>query len=367
MNSKQIKQAISRFRSADVSIIKDDAQRAKAQQLQAKQKGFTLLELLVVITLLAALSVGAMIAYEGIGENAQDTAAANNIVTAEGAIRNYRAVENVYPNQWDNLANLDGELVNVDGDDAGSMALLAKQTKAFFGQWLVDWDDGGGADELVFRAVANSLAAVGINEFQTLTTDAVFTADVVPNLAFNESSPHIVSGSAAASELEISFNLDGSIDEVEWNEDEADTFALSIVPSGGAAGTCTVGGTPISATFDATALGNSERLNLINDALDDDGCHLVLALGFGKDVPGTTLNSRVAISQAPTAASTNINPANQYARYVALFYMGSADEEGATPNVIQPGDILAKPRLIGLVDPEGRNLDQTIAGANATN
>ena len=76
MNMKQMKRAVSTFRAADVSIIKDEALRTKAQTLQAKQKGFTLLELLVVITLLATLAVGAMVAYEGIGENAKDVASA---------------------------------------------------------------------------------------------------------------------------------------------------------------------------------------------------------------------------------------------------------------------------------------------------
>ncbi len=51
--------------------------------LQNNQKGFTLLELLVVITLLATLSVGALVAYEGIGENASNVAAANNIKVAD--------------------------------------------------------------------------------------------------------------------------------------------------------------------------------------------------------------------------------------------------------------------------------------------
>ena len=46
--------------------------------LKAKQKGFTLLELLVVITLLAILSVGALVAYDGLTEKAQASATSNN-------------------------------------------------------------------------------------------------------------------------------------------------------------------------------------------------------------------------------------------------------------------------------------------------
>ena len=65
--------------------------------MQRVQQGFTLLELLVVITLLALLATAGLVAYEGIGESAADTAAANNIKSADSAIRTFRAVENVYP------------------------------------------------------------------------------------------------------------------------------------------------------------------------------------------------------------------------------------------------------------------------------
>ena len=51
------------------------------------QQGFTLLELLVVITLLAVLSVGALVAYEGVGDNAQATAAASNTASVDKVMR----------------------------------------------------------------------------------------------------------------------------------------------------------------------------------------------------------------------------------------------------------------------------------------
>ena len=67
MNINQMKSAISKFRKANLSVIKDEKLRAKAQKLQGKEKGFTLLELLVVITLIAILATGALIAYEDVG------------------------------------------------------------------------------------------------------------------------------------------------------------------------------------------------------------------------------------------------------------------------------------------------------------
>lgn len=361
MNINQMKEAIKKFRAADFSGLKDEKLRAKAQKLQAKQGGFTLLELLVVITLLAALATAALVAYEGIGENAQDTATANNVISAESSIRNFRAVEDRYPNQWDNLTNLSGALgtIAVDGTGGdGAMSLLAPATKQFFGQWVVDTAT---ADD-VWIEVARALNAVGIDELQTLQNTSTFSADIVPNLAFNESAPGVTN---PADELAFTYTAGAPATvTVGYGASNPTTFALSIVPSG-AAGTCTADGVSIASTFSGTALTDSTALNLINDALDDDGCHLVLALGFGKDVPGTTLGSRVAIAQVPTAGTANVNPANNYARYIALFHVGSADEDGTTPTNITAADILPKARLIGVVDPEGRIIDQAIAGANA--
>ncbi len=362
MNIQQITKTIKTFRAVDVSVIKDAKLRTKAQKLQAKQGGFTLLELLVVVTLLATLATGALVAYEGIGENAQDTAAAGNILAAESAIRNYRAIEDEYPNQWDNLANLDGTTPGTTGVEPH----LDATTQAFIGQWTTTPASplAGGT---VLEAVAEALEEVGIDELQTLEQIAVSPNGAVPNLAWNESSTKTA---GEASELEFSFDATtGALADIEWDgaSELGNPIALSIVPSGGNGDGCTADGASISTSIDTTAAADSATLNLVNDALDDDGCHLVLALGFGKDVPGTTIDSRVAISQAPTASTENVNPAEDYARYIALFQVATMDPGAAdaTADVITAADVLPRPRLIGVVDPEGRILDTALAGANA--
>jgi prepilin-type N-terminal cleavage/methylation domain-containing protein len=320
--------------------------------LQINQKGFTLLELLVVITLLAVLSVGALVAYEGIGENASNVAAANNIKTADSSIRAYRALENVYPNQWDNLANLGGEL------SGGAQDTLAPATKAFFGQ--AEFDTANADVEQALR----SLIGVGVNEFQTLTAAAILPAGLAPNEFFNESAPGV---NVPADEIEFELEDDGSLDS------NNATFFMSTVPSGGAAGTCTFGGESLATNFNGDAeivdplLGASTKLNRINDALDSDGCHLVVAVGFGKDVPGTTLGSRVAISTAPTYTNGNVvNPSINYARFMALFHIGS-DNEDTPDNAVTADEMFPKARLLAVVDTEGRNIDTAIAGAFASN
>lgn len=311
------------------------------------QKGFTLLELLVVITLLAVLSVGALVAYEGIGENAQEVGAANNIKTADSAIRTFAALENVYPNQWDNLVN---------GDDGAVNQFIADQTQAFIA--ALDLEAVNGTSAPLADAIGASLNAVGVNEFQTLlATGQSFAPGVNPNEAWNESSPGVT---VPADELELVDDATGLLDMA-----GLDDAHISVVASGGAAGTCSVGGQSLATNVAGDALTDSLILNRINDALDNDGCHLVLAVGFGKDVPGTTLDSRASISTAPTYVSNNINPSENYARFIALFHVGSADEDGTTPNEIQVEDIRPRARLIAVVDTEGRTIDESISGAFA--
>jgi len=127
------------------------------------QQGFTLLELLVVITLLAVLSVGALVAYENVGENAESAAAANSNVTIDSAIRTYRSITGDYPNQWDSL---------VLSTSASAIPGLPTGGSAVFGPYQTT--------AAVSAAMLGSLEAVGIDEVQYLTTSTQDAA-IPPN------------------------------------------------------------------------------------------------------------------------------------------------------------------------------------------
>jgi prepilin-type N-terminal cleavage/methylation domain-containing protein len=298
------------------AFIRLRTQGEEMKQLPMKQQGFTLLELLVVITLLAVLSLGALIAYEGVGDNAEAVAAANNGATIDRAIRTYRAVEGVYPNQWDSLAKNDGTAVD----------FLADSTKAFFGSVALPVSSAG--------AVTSALIAAGIDEIQFANTR---DAGVAPNRAHNEGT-----NSGAAEE---------DTDEIAY---------ISIVPSGGD-GACKLDGVSLAQPFVGSAVEDNTRLNAINDSLEDDECHLVVALGFGGDAAASTTGSSVAIAQSPTYVKKgDINPSEHYARFIGLFHVGEA-EEGEE----EIEEIFEKARLIAVVAPNGDTIDQAIANSNA--
>lgn len=91
MNIKQMKSMISKFRSADVSVIKDADMRAKAQKLQNKQGGFTLLELLVVVAILAIIAGAVISSLDGQEELAAQKVTVHTMAALEEGFRVYKA------------------------------------------------------------------------------------------------------------------------------------------------------------------------------------------------------------------------------------------------------------------------------------
>lgn len=298
------------------------------------QQGFTLLELLVVITLLAVLAVGALVAYEDVGANAESAAASNNNVTIDSAIRTFRSVTGGYPNQWDSLSTLGGSAIGT----------LPVAGSAVFGNLALNASAAA--------AIETAFAAVGIDEIQYMKT-AVLDQGVAPNRAHNESANPTA-------------NPNGAI------QVDTDTFGagfdhISIVPSKGAGVTCTFEGVSLAQAFNGLDVTQNTIQNRYNDSLGGTECHLVVALGFGSDAAASTTNSSVAIAQAPTYTNgTTVNPSTNYSRFIGLFHVGDADPTsvaaGGTTAVARP-----TARLISVIAPDGLSLDQTIAAANSVN
>lgn len=327
MNINQMKSAIAKFRKADLSVVKDENLRAKGQKLQAKEKGFTLLELLVVIALLAVIATGALIAYENVGDNAQAAAGANSAATIDRAIRTFKAVEGVYPNQWDNLA------VSTTNS---AVPFLPSASLSFLGSW----DITSAASAL---PIANALSNSGINEIQNITTTDELPAGIAPNRAFNESTY------ANATEIEMIDDDDGTFDEM--------PDFLSAIPNEVCA---SFDGYP-AAAFDGTDSNSNSIQNRYADLLEGDECHAVVALGFGGDAAASTALSNVAIAQSPTYARQNVvDPNSEYSRFIGLFVVATEDEDN-----LGQFEYLDSARLLAVIATDGENIDSLNALAAA--
>lgn len=301
------------------------------------QKGFTLLELLIVVTIIAILSVGAILAYDGLTDQAQSATAANNTAGADQAIRNFRAVTGSYPNQWDHLVG--------DGAAAGTdLAFVADETYRILAQFT--------PPAALSAEFAEKFEEVGIEEFQ-VRINAASTNDVEPNLQHSEG--------AAPGDAE-DLDIDDGTDFLD---------RLVVIPTANSVGGfCTLGGAaPVAiragiddALIDSATAAQNYMIT-VNDNIGEDECHLVLAFGFGHDAAHSTVDSNVAIAAAPAFVSNNIKPSDNYARYLALFDMGTDVNNDGNIDV----DEITRPKLIGLVDPEGNVIDQNVAAANDSN
>ncbi|WP_297811891.1 type II secretion system protein [uncultured Methylophaga sp.] len=339
MNIQQMKASIAKFRKADLSVIKDEKLRAQGQKLQGKEKGFTLLELLVVITLIAILATGALIAYEDVGENAEAASAGNAAATLDRAIRTYRAVENVYPNQWDLLVE----------DQGSGMQFSAPIMNGFLAAWEFPTSANGG------DTIATAFLDSGIEELQMISAGTALPPNIAPNRFHNEST-----GPA------------GTSFEAEFEESDEYPSHLSVVPNANCADVAASEPTNYpAAAFDGTPATSNIFQNRYGDALEADECHALVALGFGGDAAASTTFSNVAISQSPTYVrntgneDTEVNPEIHYARYIGLFALGQyADENGEIGDGgTEVWTWYDKPQLVTIVTPDGKNIDQLTSEA----
>jgi prepilin-type N-terminal cleavage/methylation domain-containing protein len=329
MNINQMKASIAKFRKADLSVIKDEQLRAKGQKLQAKQKGFTLLELLVVIALLAVIATGALIAYENVGDNAQAAAGANSAATIDRAIRTFKAVEGNYPNQWDNLATA----------DASAVPFLPEATSDFVGLWTT-------SASAVAVPIAEALVNSGIEELQTIVSVSAVN-DGVPNRNHNES----VNSNASEYELE-DYAEDPATFSAQWPGN------ISVIPNAVCGNT---DGYP-SAVFEGTTVTSNNIQNSYADLLEGDECHAVVAIGFGGDAAASTALSNVAIAQSPTYARQGVvNPEEEYSRFIGLFLVASDDDD--VPGIAF--EYLDSARLLAVIATDGENIDSLNALAAA--
>jgi prepilin-type N-terminal cleavage/methylation domain-containing protein len=283
-----------------------------------KQGGFTLLELLVVVGLMAAVAVVAVSTYDDADASAAISTDLSNIQSIDQGFRNFAGKnKGDLPEQLDSLVT-----------EAGvAYYLLAPETKDALQALPVAGTTG--------TAILNALANNGMEEFQFIIEEKNIKTELY------KKDPNAQHAEASGNGVE---------------EEAVEAKTLTIVANN-LTGTCKVDAVDYSATTKLTLNGTAPKnnaLNAINDQFESDTCNVVVALGVGGDAAA---NSQGAIGL--TSSDAVKDKASYYSRYLALFHVAQDGfSDGVEDGILKDGDVFPKPRFVGVINPLGQGPNQ---------
>jgi prepilin-type N-terminal cleavage/methylation domain-containing protein len=339
----KIAQLKTKFSSIDTNDINDSGLRAKAAKLKAKQGGFTLLELLVVVAILAAIAGTASIALQDTDARASAAAHVTMMDELNKGIRTYRVLnKNSYPNRFDSLLQAD---VTAAGTPVAGAAAYPENS-------LVAIEDIG---TLALTAEAVSvLSDIGITELQYLDIGAVTAHDGRAIPAADEcTSPNITATIASRGNAVVSNNIfmsptaNGCGGAVSLATDD-----LVSIWTGGYERI--YGGDGVAWDTSGVPTKASPGAPITLGAADTP---VVMAVGLG---PSSNLFNANAIGGMTTVPSYRHVSEQQYGRFIALFEIGNFT---GTTNAYTVADQV---NLVAIVDGAGDTKEEELGEWDGT-
>ena len=290
-----------------------------------KQGGFTLLELLVVVGLMAAVAVVAVSTFDNADESASVSTDLSNIQTIDQGIRTFTSSHS---------GNLPEQLDHLLVDDAAYKALDPETLEL-----LTTLPTAGDPDEVIGAKVLANLEDSGMQELQTITgVQHALTPELLgdPNAAHAEAN--------GGDELPVNAT----------NITHLAVFAETSSRTGG----CKVGNAALDNTLSGDAAAE-DALNKFNDSFEAGTCNLVVAFGVGNDAAA---NSEGALGNSAPSSDAVKHKDTTYSRYLALFHVAAdADEDGN----IEINEVFDTPRFVGAVNPHGEGKNELNMKKNA--
>lgn len=342
--AKSLTQKFNNIQASDVANINDSELKSKFLKLKAaKQAGFTLLELLVVVAILAAIAGTASIALQDTDAKASAAAHVTMMDELNKGIRTYRVLnKNTLPNRYDSLLT-----APVTG---GTSPVAA--AAAFPSNKLVAIEDVGTLP--LTQAAVNVLEGIGITELQYL--------DIAASTDFTESGTPAV---AECLDANITTTIGSRANAVVSNN-------IFMTPAAnGCGGTVTLAATDLVSVW----TGGYERVYGGDGAtFDAAGVPTIAAAGAPITAAGASTPVLMAVGLGPSSSLFNANQVGgmttvpsyrhvtelQYGRFIALFEIGEFTGTGADYTAV---DQVA---LVAIVDGAGDTKEEELGEWDGT-
>ncbi len=290
--------------------IQNRLRRRAVNLRKGKVTGFTLLELLVVVAILAAIAGTATIALQDTDARASAAAHVAMMDELNKGIRTYRVLnKNSLPNNWDSLLHNDGGTVTIlDNDDSDGYAALAVEDLALFtlnGAMVTALNDIGIENLRIVDAAADPADAGDCSDIQALINSRA-NAVVAGNLYLSDQ----------ANGCGIDYPVAGTPQVAVWTggqervlgsgavEYDATTLATPTAAQDGARVLMAVGAGPSSSLFDASQLGGLTSVPVYRHVAQDQYNRFIILFHVGNINDDTTAGTFAveAVDQVALAA-----------------------------------------------------------------
>lgn len=336
------------------SMIKSDKMRAQFAKLRNKQSGFTLLELLVVISIIAVLGGLAIGAFGDKTSKASKSSATHSMASLQSAVLGFQATSGVLPNNLDTLVCA----------DATTLDYTLATTTDFGGTSDLPAVGGGMGLKLngkITRAVLPDTMATALN------AAGITTLRYASNLSCVDDGTGVggaIAAPAADTDVGAGVGLASSFNYPTGNLSAVDIplrafdFPISNTGNRGRGFSKVIDGTN---NHVAQIWNRGGALTGENNVKVGAGkADVLVALGIGNNSSILTDTANAALASAAFYADVG---RDKYARYLMLAKVGT-DIDGDLTTVL-PADqaALSKAKLIAIIDPRGDFLDEEYAEA----
>lgn len=287
------------------------------------QAGFTLLELLVVVAILAIVAGGVLVAYDGLEAKSANGQASHSLAALDSGVRTFTSIRKTAPDNLDSL-------IAGTPTGGGQVVTALPGTPALIATLSAGELDGKVTSTALTAAQRAALTAAGINQLRYIDLAGNGAGGTLTTL--NNAGTALAVGNISLADIPNRIfdipTVDGAA-----NKNRGRGYSHPLIT-----------GSPV-AVWNA-GVGNINNLKVGAGATD-----VLIAFGLGNNASifkadSAAVGGDVNLSQAPNYPNV---AKNEYNRYVLLYNVGPAGAE------------LPKAKLQAVVDAKGDFLDEELA------